>query len=81
LEDAGPKRRHRVCRPPRLDAGFRPEGPLETSVSFEEVAEEAEGLSYCNPSPIGFPNDKPPSIKFRALPSEGDAELCELVRT
>jgi hypothetical protein len=36
---------------------------------------------YCNPSPIGFPNDKPPSIKFRALLSEGDAELFELART
>ena len=50
MEDPGPKWRHRVCRLPRLDAGFRPEGPLETSVSFEEVAAEAEGLSYCNPS-------------------------------
>jgi hypothetical protein len=48
---------------------------------FAEVAEEAIGLSYCNPSPIGFPNDKPPSTKFRALLSEGDAELFELVRT
>ena len=67
--------------PPRLDAGFRPEWPLEISGSFAEVAEEAIGLSYCNPSPIGFPNDKPPFIKFRALLSEGDAELFELVRT
>ncbi len=44
MEDPGPKRRHRVCRPPRLDAGFRPDWPLEISGSFAEVAEEAEGV-------------------------------------
>jgi hypothetical protein len=37
--------------PPRLDVGFRLEWPLEISGSFAEVAEEAKGLSYCNPSP------------------------------
>ena len=81
MEDLAPERRHRVCRPPNLDGGFRPEWPLEISGSFAEVAEEVEGLSYCNPSPIGFPNDKPPSIKFRALLTEGGAERFTLART
>ena len=64
--------------PPRLDAGFRPEWPLEISGSFAEVAEEAEGLSYCNPSPIGFPNDKSPFLKFSASLSGGCVERLEL---
>ena len=64
--------------PPRLDAGFRPEWPLEISSSFAEVAEEAEGLSYCNPSPQGFPKDKPLGLRFSALLTKDRMERLEL---
>ena len=78
MEDLAPERRHRVCRPPKLDAGFRPEWSLEISDSFAEVAEEAEGLSYCNPSPDSFPNDKPPLLRFTATLSQSGAGRLKL---
>jgi len=49
---------------------------LEVSGIIAEVAEEAEnGLSYCNLSSGSFLGDEPPTLKFRALLTVGNAKV------
>jgi hypothetical protein len=46
-----------------------------------EVGEEAESdLSSCKPSSGSFLSDELPSLRFRALLTEGSAERLELAR-
>jgi hypothetical protein len=82
LGDLAPEERYRIYKLLRLGVLFRPDWPLEITGVFSEVGEELESsdLSPCKLRPRSFLSDELPSLRFRALLTEGSAERLELAR-